>query len=115
MPRLRSVGLVLLLVFTACITKHPSAVRPYIGQYRGSSGDFVLIESEGTLLWLPPGTDGSRAHYVGLFWPDTPWKLGIASASPYLGTKLSISDDGRVLTIDWSMPEGHSKTFERIQ
>jgi hypothetical protein len=111
-------GIAMTLAFGGCATRHPSAVRPFIGQYRGGSGDFILIQSDRTLWSLPVGADGSKAHYIGLFRPGTSRMLGIASASPYLGTDMSFSADGRELTVQWGKwfkPQGHSSSFERVR
>jgi hypothetical protein len=111
-------GVATMLGLAGCATNHARAVRPFIGQYRGESGDFILIQSERTLWWLPAGADGSEAHYIGLFRPGTNRGLGIASASPYLGTAMSFSADGRVITVrwgEWLKRQGHSTDFARVR
>ena len=80
---------------------------PLAGTYSGPLSEAIRIDDDGGVLWQPPKADSSSLdefRFVGILSdPDSAGRryLILPSSSPYMGTKLSVLDGGKLLDVDW--------------
>lgn len=103
---LRALALLLVAAVLAGCASNPFP-RTLVGQYNARNGEFIVIKSDGRVLWSPPAKTQDRLQHLGIAAPEKGNALqvpmAVHSASPYLDAKLAFSPDFSRLTVDWGM------------
>jgi len=106
------------LVFGACLVAGCSS-DPLAGIYRGPLSEAVKIDRDRQVLWQPPKkltTNSDHFRFLGVLSASASSgspQLVLPSSSPYLGTTLTVSGDGRTIIIDWKTRTGSGTTVSR--
>jgi len=83
------------------------APDPLTGVYRGPSSEAIKIEPDSMVQWQPPKKTSlhpDEFQFLGRLYRHLSVdgvRLITPSASRYLGTGFSVSDDRKTITLDW--------------
>lgn len=98
---MKIIGLFLMVVLAGC----SSVPKKMQGTFAGTGADFVVVKRDGAVYWSPLCKTDARLQFVGIAQPGvkhaTEVPLILPSASPFLHSKMTYSDDFNSLTFYW--------------
>ena len=106
-----------LLIFLSLIFSGCSIPRKMTGQFTAPNSEFIVIKKDGAVYWSPASKSEDKLSFFGIASPENKESLEIplvvASASPFLYSKLKFSDDYSHITVDWGRKLGKDPAIRR--